>query len=199
MAVKKLTSPRKSKDGKSLTRADSRPVEETTYFTMRGDSATAIGDGKIMTWDFSNSDDIVTDSITTAVPSGYKRKRLKLSFADQIHVKEGTMYWMGAPYGCYIDFWIVCPDGQYYYDRDGVPQQADGDTPIVHYVNHHRILDDCSMGDELNTESANEDAIPPSYELWVEITTLTGDTTSKGHSELEVYRVRTHLLPDESI
>jgi hypothetical protein len=199
MGIKKLISPRKSKDGKSLNRADSRPITETTYFTMRGDSATGIGDGEIMTWDFSNSNNIVTDSITTEIPSGYKRKRIILSFVDQIHIKEGTMYWENAPYGCHIDFWVICPSGQYYLDRDVIPHLASEDTPLVHYVNHHRILGTCYMGDELNTESANEDAVPSNYELWVEITTPNTDETSKGHSELEIYRERTHLLPGESV
>lgn len=196
---KKLVSTRKSKDGKMLARSDSRPIEETTYFTMRGDSESGIGNGKIMTWDFSNSDDIVTDSLTIAIPSGYKRKRIKLQFVDDIHIKEGTMYWENAPYGCHIDFWVVCPSGQYYLDRSGTPQQASVHTPLVHYVNHHRVLGTCYMGDELNTESANEDSIPSNYELWVEITTPNTDEVSKGHSELEIYRERTHLLPGESV
>jgi hypothetical protein len=189
----------KSKDGRPIVRADSRPEDSTTCFTMRGDTATKIGDGKIMAWDFSNDDDEVTDSITTAIPTGHKRKRIKLNFADAVYIKEGSMYWMGAVYGTCIDFWVVCPDGQYYYNRSGTPTQASGDTPLVHYLNHHRMLGDCPMGDELNTEAANEDPIPSNYELWVEITTPDSDSSGQGHSELELYRVRTHLLPGEDV
>lgn len=189
----------RAKDGRMIVRSDSRPREATTYFTMRGDSSTAIGDGKIMTWDFSTSNDIVTDSLTTIIPVDYKRKRLKLSFVDEVWIKEGSIYWKDAPYGCCVDFWIVCPAGEYYLDRDGNPQLPSIDTPLVHYVNHHRILGDCYIGDELNTEGANEDGIPNNYELWIEITTSNIDELSKGHSELEIYRVRTHLLPGESL
>ena len=189
----------RAKDGKQLVRADSRPLTATTCFTMRGDSATAIGDGKIMFWDFSNSDDIVTDSITSEIPADHKRKRMKLSFVDEIYIKEGAIYWQGAKVGTVIDFWVVCPDGEYYLNRSGTPTQASGDTPLVHYVNHHRILGDCTMGDELNTEAANEDPIPTNYELWVEVTTPDTDTDSVGHSELELYRTRTHLYPGEDV
>lgn len=189
----------KGKDNRPIVRADSRPEEHTTYFTTRGDSATAIGDGKEIKWDFSNSDDIVTDSITTSVPSGYKRKRMKLSFVDEVRVKEGSLYWENATFGCYIDFWIICPDGEYYYDRSGTPQQANGDTPIVHYVNRHFLMGNCTMGDELNTEAANDDPIPSNYELWVEITVPDGNSNCHGAGELEVYRERTHLLPGESV
>jgi len=199
MAIKKLISKRKAKDGKSLIRADSRPKQATTNFTMRGDSDTNIGDGKILTWDFSNSDDIVTDSVSTPIPEGYKRKRLVIKFVDEIWIKEGTLYWENAPFGCYIDFFIVCPAGQYYYDRNGNPQLATIDTPIIHYVNQHRIFGNCYIGDELNTEGAQEDPLPNTYELWIEITTLDSDTTSRGNAELEIYRARTRLLPNESI
>jgi hypothetical protein len=189
----------KAADGRPIVRADSRPEEASTYFTMRGDTATKIGDGTIIQWDFGNADDEVTDSVTTAVPSGCKRKRIKLSFVDDIRIKEGTIYWKNAPFGCYIDFWVVCPDKEYYISYDETPIQAYGDVPLEHYVNHHLIMDDCPMGDELNTEAANEDAIPSNYELWVEITIADGNTSCKGFAELEIYRERTHLLPGESV
>jgi len=185
-------------DGRQLVRSDSRPIDATTYFTSRGDTASTLGNGEIIQWDFSTADDEVTDSITTTIPSGFKRKRLKLSFSDDVRVKEGTLYWLNAPFGTFVDFWVVCPDGQYYYDRSGTPQQASGDTPIVHYVNHHMIMGDCPMGDEMNTEAANENPIPPNYELWVEVTIDENDTSCVGSGELELYRTRTHLLPGES-
>ena len=186
-------------DGRLIIRAESRPKDATSYFSMRGDSETGIGDGTLMHWDFSNSDNIVTDSITTQIPSGHKRKRFILTFVDSIWIKEGTLYFDGAPHGCYLDFWVVCPQGGYYLDGDGVPHQATADTPISHYVNTHMIFGTCQMGDELNTEAANENAIPPGYELWAEVTTPNSDTSSKGNSELEIYRVRTCLLPDEEV
>jgi hypothetical protein len=189
----------KAKDGRIVVRADSRPRDATTQFTTKGDSATVLGEGNQMFWDFSNNDDEVTDSITTAVPASHTRKRIKLSFADDVWLKEGTIYWKDAPKGCYIDFWVICPDGEYYINRAGTPTLATADTPITHYVNGHRIFDSCAMGDELNTEGAMEDAMPNNYELWLEVTTPDSDNTSYGHALMELYRDRTHLLPGESV
>lgn len=189
----------KAKDGRAIVRSDSRPRNATTQFTTKGDSGTKLGDGTQMFWDFGTSDNEVTDSITTSIPANHKRKRIKLSFADPVWLKEGTIYWKDVPKGCYIDFWVVCPDEEYYIDRTGTPQQASGDTPITHYVNSHRIFDTCAIGDELNTEGAMEDAMPSNYELWLEITTPDSDSTSYGHALMELYRDRTHLLPGESV
>jgi len=215
MAIKKLKSKRKASDGKQLIRADSRPKEASTNFTMRGDLVTGVGNGKPMKWDFSNDDDIITDSLSTPIPDGYKRKRLEIGFSDPVWVKEGTLYWDSAPKGCYIDFWVVCKAGGYYKDPNGtIPASALGivsddmytqatvDTPITHYVNYHCIFGSCNWGDELNTEGAMDDAMPKQqngYMLWIEITTLTDDDTSCGCAELELYRHRTLLLPGESL
>jgi len=189
----------KAKDNRPVVRADSRPEDCTTYFTTRGDD-TALGNGTRIAWDFSNSNDEVTDSTTTAVPSGMKRKRMKLSFADEVRIKEGTLYWKDAPKGSYVDFWVVCPSGQYYINRGtGNPTQAGSDIPLVHYVNQHPLIDTCQMGDEMNTEAANEDPIPSNYELWVEVTVDENDTACYGFGELEIYRERTHLHPGESL
>jgi len=189
----------KGKDGRPIVRADSRPEDSTTYFTTKGDD-TGIGNGKAIIWDFSNNDDEVTDSITTSVPSGMKRKRMKLSFADEVRIKEGSLYWENAPFGTFVDFWVICPDGEYYINRGtGQPAQASGDTPLVHYVNHHMIMGDCPMGDELNTEAANEDPIPSNFELWVEVTIDENNTDCHGAGELEIYRTRTYLHPGESL
>ena len=186
-------------DGRLIIRAESRPAESTSYFSMRGDGDTGIGDGAILHWDFSNSDDIVTDSLSTSIPTGHKRKRIKLVFNDEIWIKEGTLYVDSAPHGLYVDMWVVCPEGGWYLDRSGGPHLATQPVMIFHYVNHHRMFGSCSMGDELNTEAANENAIPSGYEVWVEITTLDSDANSKGNGELELYRMRSCLLPGEDL
>jgi len=129
-----------------------------------------------------------------------------------VRVKEGCLYWLNAPFGTFVDFWVICPTNGYYKDPNGtIPAsmlgldgtdmytQATADTPLVHYVNHHMIMGDCPMGDEMNTEAANENPIPPSYELWVEITVDSNNTDCVGCGELELYRNRTHLLPGESV
>lgn len=177
-------------DGKVYSRAESRPLGYTTVFAMCGDKTSApqeIGGGKLLSWDFSNSDDEIT------APTNYKRKRMEFSFIDAIHVKEGTFYFYNAPKGSYIDFYIVCPDGQYYKKNDGTLAQASGDTPIVHYVVCHQIQGDCPMGDELNTEAASS-AVPSNYKFWLEVTTPNTDTTSNGHASIEIYRERTVIL-----
>jgi len=205
----------KAADGRPITRADSRPRGYTTNFTSQGDSLASIGNGKLLAWDFSNAGDLVVDSLTTTIPVGYKRKRLEVGFSDKVYIKEGTIYFHGAPKGCYLDFWVICKAGGVYADPNGaIPGSAIGldpntmytvatvDTPITHYVNHHHIQADCPMGDELNTEGASEAGLPTQqqkYVLWIEATTPIADNTSNGYLEIEIYRFRTHLLPGESL
>lgn len=199
----------KAADGRPITRADSRPRGYTTTFISRGDSLTNIGDGKIMEWDFSNSADDIS------APSGFKRKRLEVGFSDKIYIKEGTLYFHSAPKGCYVDFYVVCKTGGIYEDPNGtIPgsaigldpskmyTQATADTKVTHYVNYHHLQGDCPMGDELNTEGASEAGLPTQqqkYVLWIELTTPDTDSTSNGYLELEIYRMRTLLLPGEDL
>jgi hypothetical protein len=156
---------------------------------MIGDGTSTIGDGKELKWDFSNS----TDDITSGVPSGYKRKRLEFSFIDPIYIKEGTLYWKDKLFGSYVDLYVVCKDTKYYLKNDGTPAQASGDTPVAHYLNHHFVMGDNVLGDELNTEAAS-DQISTDFKFWLEITVPDTDSTSKGFAELELYRTRTVIL-----
>jgi len=181
-------------DGTPQVISSSRPRGTSTVFTMTGDSPTVIGAGDDTMWDFSNSDDIVTDSLTTTIPANYKRKRKKISFLDPVWIKEGAIYFFDAPKGCYIDFWVVCPSGEYYKKNDGTPVLASQDTPIAHYVIHHHIAGEAPMGDELNAEAATFDPIPTNYELWLEITTPDTDESSYGHVSVEMYRERSVVL-----
>ena len=205
----------KAHDGRPITRADSRPRGYTTNFISRGDSLNGVGDGTIITWDFSNSNNIITDFITTSIPEGFKRKRIEIGFSDKIYIKEGTIYFFNAPKGQYIDFYVICKSGGYYWDPNGsIPgnmlglsptdmyTQAITDIPITHYVNYHHMQGDCSMGDELNTEGASESGLPTQqqgYMIWIEVTTPESDITSNGCAELEIYRERTLLLPGELV
>ena len=182
-------------DGRSIVSANSRPVGYYTMFTMAGDTASGIGDGQKIVWDFSNDDDLMASGVA---PEGYKGKCIRIDFLDPVYVKEGCLYFHNADQRSYIDFDIVCPDGQYYLDRNGAPVQANGDVTVVRYVNKHHFSGDCPMGDELNTESANESAIPSNYEIHVRIYVPENDNDSYGYGELELYRARTILLPGES-
>jgi hypothetical protein len=178
-------------DGRPLVRTDSRPVGTITMFTCAGDDA-AIGDGTPIFWDFSNSDDEV------AAPDGYKRKRIEVSFCDPIYLKEGTNYFFNTLKGSYIDFYMVCPSGQYYYDRSLTPTLASGgDVVVNHYLNHHFFAGDCPMGDELNTEACADTALPINYKIWIEVTVPSGDGSSYGWGSMELYRARNILLPGE--
>lgn len=182
--------------GKPLVVAVSRPVGFTTNFTMVGDGS-EIGNGKEIYWDFSNDDDII-DS-TAEVEVGYKMKRVKVKFADSIYVKEGGIYFHNALKKSYIEFYIVCPAGNYYINRDKSYGYAYTDTKVVGYVRKHFFAGSCPMGDELNTEACTESPIPPNYELWVEISVPEEDNESFGYGSLEIYRERSILLPGEDL
>lgn len=178
----------KSADGKVIVRTESRPINCTTCFCAQADSGIDIGDGKILGWDFSNDDDDIT-------PSGvnYKRKRIEFTFLDPIWIKEGALYYHNVSKGSYIDLYVVCPSGQYYYDNEGTPTLATSDTIIAHYMIRHPIQGTVAMGDELNTESCSSE-IPSAYKFWLDVTVPNSDATSNGHLEIELYRTRTVIL-----
>ena len=182
-------------DGRPIVRSDSRPIGYSTMFTMAGDTASGIGDGKEIVWDFSNDDDLTASGIA---PDGYKMKRMEITFLDPVYIKEGCIYFHNAKKGSYATFAVVCPEGQYYTERDGSPTMASGDTYITKYVNRHYFYGTCAMGDELNTESATENALPSNYKLWVDVVVPDTDNDSYGYGELEIYRSRTCLLPGEA-
>lgn len=150
----------------------SRPPDYTTCFTMQGDSATVVGAGKEIKWDFSNTDDDVASP-----PTGYKQKKIEFSFKDPIYIKEGTLYWKDAPFGTHVDFEIV----------NKTPEIV-----VQHYVRKHFITDTCVIGDELNTEQAS-DEIPNTIKFWVVVTVpdVTGLDDCKGYISLELYRENT--------
>lgn len=181
--------PRNS-EGKVLTIAVSRPQRWQTSFSTCGDDLVTpeIGGGTPMFWDFSNTDNDV------AAPTGYKRKRIELMYLDPIYIKEGTIYFHNAKKGSYFDMYIVAKAGSYYLDNNKVPQYAATDTPFAKYICKHFFAGDCAMGDELNTESATEDAFPTFYAIWVEVTVPDTDTDSYGYGELELYRERTMII-----
>lgn len=182
-------------DGRPIVRAESRPLQHMTMFTMTGDTVSGIGDGQEMYWDFANNDDLVASGIA---PDGYKMKRIKVSFLDPIYIKEGTNYFFDALKRSYICFSVICPNGQYYYNRTNDLTLATEDTRVLHYVNNHFFSGSCPMGDELNTESCTENPLPNNYELWIEVIVPDADNSSYGYGELEIFRTRTCLFPGES-
>lgn len=173
-------------EGKPYVRAESRPINCTTYFTTCADNG-SIGNGKRFAWDFSNTDDDIT------APSGCKKKRLEFSFIDTVWMKEGTVYYKNALKGSYFDQYIVCPTGYYYYKNDGTIALAAEDTVVSHYVIKHPMQGDVPMGDELNSESCSG-GIPSYYKFRIEIVVPDTDSTSNGVIEIEMYRERTVIL-----
>lgn len=176
-------------DGKKIVRSESRPLGTTTCFVGRADSATAIGEGKALTWDFSNDEDL----LEIESGAGTKTKRIEFRFLDSVWIKEGALYYHNAPKGCHLDMYVVCPAGGYYLDNSGNIQMAFEDTPVSHYVISHFLQGTVPMGDELNTESCS-DEVPNYYKFWIEITTPVEDNTSNGFVEVELYRKRTTVL-----
>lgn len=177
-------------DGKSYVRAESRPLDMTTYFTMAGDkidSPQDIGEGTEIKWDFNNTDNDITPL------SGYKKKRVEFQFLDGVRLKEGTIYFYNSPNGAYLDLQVVCPAGQYYLDNNDSPILAVSDTVVDRFVNKYFISGTCAIGDELNTEAASSE-IPSTYKFWLDITTPDTDSSSYGHVSVEVYRRRTRIL-----
>lgn len=190
-----------SPDGKETVRAESRPPNTQTNFTMVGDDL-KIHDGKYIYYDFSNDDDIVIDdssSLYLPLAVGFKRKRLRIRFNDYVYIKEGAWYYFDAIKGSYVDMSVICPTGQYYKDREGNIKLATSNIYYSNYVSHHFFCRTCAMGDEMNAETCQENALPPTWELWIEITVPESDTTSFGWGSVELYRKRTVLLPGESI
>lgn len=190
-----------SPDGKEIVRSESRPPGTQTNFTTIGDDTT-IHDGVEMLWDFSNSDDEITNDsdvdLFAPLPLNHKRKRIKVRFNDPIYIKEGTIYFHDAPKLARANMFIVCPAGEYYISRvTGDPTLATEPVNMSRYVSNYIFSGSCPMGDELNAETCQEIAIPTNYELWIEITVPNTDSTSYGWGMLELYRRRTSFHPGE--
>lgn len=183
----------KTIDGKLIVKADSRPLSLYAYFVSQGDDI-GIGDGQEIFWDFSNDDCTISGA-----PTRYKRKRIVIKQNEPFWLKEGAFYFYDALKGSYADMMIVCPSGQYYYDRDENVEYAYKDTIIVHYVRKHFFVGDCSIGNEFKAEGCSDTPTPANYVIWCQITVPNSDNSSYGWASLREYRARTCLLPGESI
>lgn len=149
-------------EGKLNTVSSSRPMGTKTTFASRADSA-AIGEGVVMAWDFAD-----TDNDVTADP-GRKKKQIDLTFKENVWIKEGCVYFHNMPKGTFCHMSVWCPAGGYVILPDGTPVQVPVDTMVSKYVIHHFIQGSCPMGDELNTEEAQENPIPPGYFVRLEV------------------------------
>ena len=178
-------------EGRTFIRAESKPTNMTTYFTSRGDSATDIGEGVRLQFDFNNDDDEVpTDS-------GWRCKVVMCSFLDIVRLKEGAIYWENMPFGSHIDLCLAVPDGAYYINNDGTVTQNNTGAPlrIARFVNDAPMMGSCPMGDELNTETSSND-IPPGtiFGFTVHVPGVGLSDNCHGAVVLELYRARTVIL-----
>jgi len=180
-------------EGRPFIRAESRPLNCTTWFTSRGDTlgeTPSIGTGDRLEWDASISEDWTTDGC----PSGFKKKEIMIQFVDSIWIKDGTLYYMDVKKGSYIDMEVICPNGGYYMYLGELQQNLTGDDLIVdHYINKMPIQSDVPMGDELNTETCSQE-LPNYLKYRFTITVPTSDTTSYGYGLFEIYRQRTVII-----
>jgi hypothetical protein len=199
-------------DGRPIVRADTRPLNTMTYFTMRGDSDTDICHGQELSWDFSDS---TTNMYYGAdMPPGYKCKQMLLKFHCPVYLKDGTIYFYDAPWGMFARFEIAVPPNSYYPNPAGnIPAAALGLTndsrmfsfsgddivPYQVYVSYHRLYGTCPMGDELNAEGAAVEALPPGWYIRCRVFTPESDNVSKGYATLEMYRCHTLLLPGQTL
>lgn len=199
-------------DGRPIVRADTRPLNTQTYFTMVGDTVSGIGDGTPMCWDFSNNDDIYNpDALENGptIASGFKAKRIDLWFNEEIYLKDGTIYFLDATFGTNLSMYITVPAGNYYPHSNGsIPASALGlpgdgkyeyavkDVLFASYVMRHHMLGDCPMGDELNAEGAQVEGIPIGWYITGLIITNEDNNSFKGCGSLEMYRPHTIVFAD---
>jgi hypothetical protein len=165
----------KTADGKTYVRAESRPLNMTTCFTGRGDSATVVGGGTMLMWNAATDTDFV------AVDSNFKRKVIDFGFRDEVCLKEGSIYFFETSWYGELQLWSYLPAA---YSPTG------HDLFMDNFVVSLFFSGDCPMGDELNTECASGE-IPPYIRHQIWITLPTEDVKSRGYVNLEVYRSKT--------
>lgn len=216
-------------DGRPIVRSDTRPLGTQTFFTSAGDcphlcagtcpesggpgrTGTCIGDGKSWMWDFSNNDDTYDWTAVEngpPVPSGMKAKIMHAEFCEEVYIKDGTLYFLDATFGSYLNMYITVPSGQYYPNPSGtIPDymlglpnnnrtyaQADGEVFYVAYVSKQYMIGDCPMGDELNAEASSVSSIPAGWYITGLVFTTADNNSFKGHGNLEMYRKSTAVLP----
>jgi hypothetical protein len=201
-------------DGRLVVRPESRPMNNRTYFTSTGDHPTThkLGEGKSIKWDFSNDDDLYNPIEVLNGPtidSGYKAKIINVCFNDPVYIKDGTMYFYDAPWGCYVSMYVTVPSGSYYPNPYGsIPATALGLTgtgKYAHasknvfyacYVQKQYMYTNCPMGDELNAEGCQVNALPTGWYVSALVVTPDSDTVSKGYGSLEMFRTADLTLED---
>lgn len=195
-------------DGRPIVRADTRPLDTETYFTMAGDTVSGVGDGAPMRWNMDEDGD------WEDIGDGMMRKTFEIIFNNEVFLKDGAIYFFNAPWGSHVDFYINVPAGGYYPNPYGsIPaaalgQPGDGmysyaSTAVLYqcYVNRHYMYGDCPMGDELNAEGAAINGLPVGWSLkgHVHAPASAAGTGFKGYASIECYRQRTVVLSGDPL
>lgn len=175
-------------NGRLESASTSRPTNSIQYFAGASDTAEQTGNGEPIQWDFSNDTNLI------AAPEGFKRKRVELTFNDEVWLKEGKIYWKEVTQGSYIDFYVVCKAGNYYYHSNGTPDYAFSDVIVEHYIAHKLFFGDCACGELLHTETAQALGMPTGYKIWVDITVPDSDVSSFGSGLISMYRMHNNIL-----
>jgi hypothetical protein len=189
--------------GKWIVRTDSRRQDWDTVFQGAGDvqGNKFFGTGTAFSFDFgAPSEDI---RWVSNPPEGFVQQKIQWEFSTPVYVKEGTLYFSNMPRGSYCDFFVVAKPGVPYVikrmDQDfNITREqvvAQEETIFHNWVVHYLLEGNCTMGDELNTESAAEYPTYPfhTYETVITIPSDGDYSTAHGHWSLEIYRPGTLL------
>lgn len=201
--IRKIQRPTEVDDlGRWVVRSDSRKTDWDVVFQGAGDDCSTgiLGGGIPFRFDFSAlPDDLRWDE---NAPTGYKMQTIDWMFCDWTFLKEGTLYFYNMPKGSYVNFTIVSPPGTVYFkkiatsDLTVLKEQLPTNNKWItwmHWVINYGMEGSCPMGDELNTESAAENAAP-SFFIWraqICVPNITGYEDAHGHWSLEIYRMST--------
>ncbi len=189
--------------GRWVVRSDSRKTDWDVVFQGAGDNCLTgvLGGGIPFTFDFGAPvDDLRWDN--EHAPVGYKMQTIDWTFCDWVFLKEGTIYFYNMPKGSYVSFAVMSPPGTVYFKKT-----ANSDLTVKHeqlptnnkwmiwmqWVINYRLEGTCPMGDELNTESASENAAP-NFFIWraqICVPDVDGYEDAHGHWTLEMYRMST--------
>lgn len=202
----------KMDDGRSIVRADTRPLGTKTYFTMTGDDLQTgeLGAGDQMRWDFSNDDDTYDPNNfenPRVLASGIKAKYMEMEFTNPVYLKDGALFFFDAPWGAYVSMYIVVPSGTYYPHPEGTISASDlglsGNTMYAYstkkvfyasYLNKHFVYKDCSRGVDLDAEGAQVEPVPSGWLIAGLVCCPEDNNTFKGFGLIEMYRKTIGLL-----
>ncbi len=197
--------------GRWVIRSDSRKTDWDAIFQGAADDLTTgeVGKGTPFTFDFSApADDLRWDN--EHAPAGYKMQTIDWRFCDWVYIKEGTLFYYNAPKGSFMNFFVVAPPGTGYIEKFSQEDLTVAKRTLptnnkwiafIQWLAHYNFEGSAPMGDELNTESASDNA-SPSFFMWraqICVPDVTGYEQTHGHWALEMYRISTGTKGPEEV